>query len=63
MGSAGSKAQAPAAASTSTNSNASQPAAGSRADEAIGMVIDSIVLLGMFVTAKYVYKVRASDVL
>ncbi|TYZ59469.1 hypothetical protein PybrP1_007081 [[Pythium] brassicae (nom. inval.)] len=58
MGSVGSKAQTPeggTTTTTSTSNNSSQSAAVSRTDEAIGMIIDGIVLYGMFVSAKYLY--------
>lgn len=60
MGSGGSKSAAP----QSTPSLADAPAASqsnavSRRDEAIGILIDGLVLYGMFVTSKYLYKVSS----
>lgn len=59
MGSAGSKAQTSEGGTTaSTTSSKSQTTTVSRTDEAIGMIIDGIVLYGMFLSAKYLYAVR-----
>lgn len=62
MGSGSSKSAAPpqgaaSAAAHGDASSSSQSSAVSMRDEAIGMVIDGIVLYGMFVSAKYLYKV------
>lgn len=51
---------ATANADASSNGNRSSAAAAVR-DEAIGMVIDGIVLYGMYVTATYLYKVREQN--
>lgn len=56
MGSSGSK-SAEAAPASAANGESRGNAPGMK-EEIIGTVVDAIVLYGMFVTAKYVYKVR-----
>lgn len=58
MGSSGSK-SAEAASSSTPNGESHSNTSGMK-EEIIGTVVDAIVLYGMFVTAKYVYKVRCA---